>query len=123
MYLEKEILPAFSKFVESISEPVSLDNAKGYAQNFLAKCVSAAKAGSRGAVYDLFESVAEYAKMKKILEEERVDSRVAMQTHNMLTIARCIVRAMEHDAFDTLKYDPITQWGADIKTAGMSPTD
>ena len=39
---------------------------------------------------------------------------LTLQTNNLSILAWCVTWAMEHDAFDLLKYDPIGEWGGDI---------
>lgn len=116
MYLEDEILPKFHQWVNSLSTPVTMKEAKKYAKFFIAKYIDPAKAGTRGAVYDLFEDVYEYAQMRKLLHAGQMDAMETLRTTNLHDLAYGIVWAMEHDGFDTVKYDPITQWGMDITT-------
>jgi len=116
MYLKQEVLPTFYEWISSLDKPVPLEEAKKYARYFIVNHIDPVKAGSRGCVYDLFESVVEYAQIKQLLHQNQLDNLAVMHINNLENIANGIVWCVEHDGFDTVKYDPITQWGMDITT-------
>lgn len=119
MYLKKEILPKFTQWAESLKTAVAIGDAKRYAQYFINNTIDPSKVPSRGAVYDLFESLYEYYEMHKVLHAGRISPEEMLRIDNLHNLAYGVVWAMEHDAFDVVKYDPITHWGMDIKKASM----
>lgn len=119
MYLKNDVLPTFEQWVRSQNNPVLMADAKRLARGFLLKHVNPASAHTRGAVYELFENVANYADTRLSLYGNRLDQAETLCLENMHVLARGIVWAVEHDGFDQVKYDPITQWGKDIHTAAM----
>jgi len=119
MYLKADVLPRFSEWVKSIdSLIVDPMEARKYAKYFLLKYVDPAQSGSRGAIYDLFEDVYEYAKMDKLMNTGKYSAAELMHITNLCYLAYAKVSVMEHDAFDELKYDPIAQWGMVINKDG-----
>jgi len=122
MAATQEVLQKFNQWVDTLTHPISMEQAKDYAVYFIANHINAAKVGTRGAVYDLFESVREFADMKKRMYVNQLDATETMKTDTMRNIAYAIVWAVEHDGFDTVKYDPISKWGMDIsKMHGIDP--
>lgn len=114
MYLEDVVLPKFSEWVQSLDHIVPMEHGKKYARYFVVNNIDPSQIKSRGEVYNLFEKVYEYAEMKKIMNKGKMDKSESMCTDNLYTLANCIVWIMEHDAFDSIKYEPITEWGDDI---------
>lgn len=114
MYLEKEVLTKFIKWINSLPAAVSMADAKKHAKFFIHKYIDPAKAGSRGAVYDFFEELCSYADMNKSIHAGQMNAADVMKNDNMSTISQGIVWMMQHDGFDTVKYDALTKWGHDI---------
>ena len=121
MYLKNEVLPTFNAWVNSLDSLVDIEKAKKYAKYFIAKHIDPTKAQTRGAVYDLFEDVYEYAEMKKVIEKGQIDGAHMLRIDNLSILAKCIVWAIEHDGFDTVKYDTIDKWGMDILSVNEDP--
>jgi len=119
MYLEEKVLPTFIQWVKSLKEPVDMKDAKKHARYFIRTHIDPVKATSRGAVYDLFESVSDYYKMHKVLNPGTMSAAETLLADNMHALASGVVWAMEHDAFDLVKYDPIPTWGPDILRVDM----
>lgn len=119
MYLKREILPQFTKWLSGIGHEICDDDAMKYARDFLKNYVDPKKAGTRGGVYDLFEDVHKYAKMKKLLYAGQMSADEHIKTNNLETVSEAVTWAVQHDAFDVMKYDPITHWGKDITAASM----
>jgi len=119
MYLEEKVVPTFVQWVKSLKEPVDMKDAKSYARYFLRNHVDPVKAESRGAVYDLFESVSDYYEMHKVLNPGGLSAAEKLFADNMSVISKGMVWSMEHDAFDLVKYDPVPTWGPDILRVDM----
>ncbi len=119
MYLQEKILPAFVQWVKSLKEPVCMKDAKKHARYFIKNHINPTEIPSRGAVYDLFESLSEYYEMHKILHKGAMTAEDVKFFDNMYTLSSGVVWAMEHDAFDLVKYDPIPTWGPDILRVSM----
>lgn len=121
MYVEKEVLPIFRKWVESMVNVVPMSDARRYGQFFVANHIDPARIESRGEVYDFFEKVENYAEMKKAMYSGAMDSQDAVRCENMETLAKGIIWAVQHDGFDAVKHDPIKMWGSEISAmAGKS---
>lgn len=113
-YLEKEVLPIFKQWTDSMSTVVSMKDAKKYGRFFIANYIDPVKAGSRGAIYDLFEDLEEYAGVHSLIYAGKIPEPEHIKLKNFETLAKGIVWAMEHDGFDSVKYDPIQTFGPDI---------
>ena len=114
MYLEKEVLPKFVKWINSLSEAVNIGDAKDYARFFIKNYIEPAKAQSRGSVYDFFEDLCKYADINKVVNAGNMNAADIMKNSNMHTISQGIVWVIEHDGLDAVKYDALTTWGYDI---------
>lgn len=115
MYCETEVLPKFFKWVHEIKEVVPMDEARKYGQFFIANHIDAEKVGTRGALYDYFEKVKHYADMQKLINHGKLSAEDALIAENTCVLSRGIIWATQHDGFDDVKYDPISEWGMDIE--------
>lgn len=122
MYLKKEVLPSFHNWINSLKNPINIDDAKQYGMYFIAKYIDPKKSDSRGDVYDLFEDIKKYGEIKKLLYGNQMKSDDTLRTENLCKVSQGIIWAVQHDGFDSIKYDPIKKWGIDIEKAGKEPS-
>lgn len=124
MYLQKEVLPVFTKWVEAQKELVPMEDVKRYGQYFVANYVEPTLISSPGEVYDFFEKIATYKAIETELKEGVMSEQELMVSENMKNLSDGIYWAMEHDALDRIKYEPIKEWTKDISCLkGMSPEE
>lgn len=118
MYLKKEVLPLFYDWVSTFPKLVSMDDAKKYGMFFVANNIDPNKVESRGEVYKLFEDVKTYGEVQKSMFARQMKQDEMLRLENLCTVARGVIWAIEHDALDSIKYDPIDSWGMDILKVG-----
>lgn len=120
-YLRMEVLPIFEKWVTTeFPKLVETKEAFKWGQKFIKAHINPTKISSRGEVYNLFEDVAEYAEAKREIYFPRLNDKEQMDLQNMESLAWGIVWAIDHDGFDTVKYNKIDKWGSDIMEAAGS---
>lgn len=112
-YLLTEVLPSFVNYTNSVSAVVSMDNARYYGQHFLKYHIDPNRINSRGDVYEEFEKFRSYAEVSKLINP----GAETAQTQNMHVLANGVIWALEHDAFDCIKWDSFSDWGMDIQEA------
>lgn len=110
-YLNNEVMPEFIKYINSKSEMMTLDDARYHGQHFLKDYVDPSRVDSRGDIYETFEKIKDYAEVHKMINQ----GRETVQSSNMSILANGIIWALEHDAFDCIKWEPFSEWGMDIK--------